>query len=277
MESAARSKPYSGPVRAVVLDWAGTSVDYGCMGPVGAFVEVFRGEGVSVTVAEAREPMGLRKIDHLRAMCCMETVLQRWRQHKGRDILEDDIQRMYSRLEPLMVETIARYSAPLPGLLDFVAHCRAHGIRIGSSTGYTRPIMEVLMEEAARKGYRPDCVVTSSEVPEGRPAPFMCYRNAIDLQVYPMSAMVKIGDTVSDIQEGLNAGMWTVALTKTGNELGLSEPEAAAVPARELQDRLDGIAARFRAEGAHYVVEDIGRCQAVIEDIGRRLASGERP
>ncbi len=277
MESVARNRSYSGPLRAVVLDWAGTAVDYGCMGPVGAFVEMFDREGVSVTAKEAREPMGLRKIDHLRAMCRMDTVLERWRQRKGEGISEEDIRRMYASLEPLMVETIVRYSDPVPGLLEFVSHCRARGIRIGSSTGYTRPIMEVLTVEAGRRGYQPDCVVTSSDVPQGRPAPFMCYRNAVELEVYPMAAMVKIGDTVSDIQEGLNAGMWTVALTKSGSDLGLSQKEVEFLSTEELDARLEAIASRFRAEGAHYVVEDIGQCRDVLEAIHTRLASGERP
>lgn len=277
MKASVRRKPYNGPVRAVVLDWAGTAVDFGCMGPVASFVEVFRREDVPVTTREVRSSMGLKKIDHLRALCAMEPVRSRWRERRGRDIDERDILRMYSQLEPLMAETIAGHSTPVPGLLEFVSRCRDNGIRIGSTTGYTRPVMAVLVEEAARQGYRPDCVVTSSDVPEGRPAPFMCYRNAIELQVYPMGAMVKIGDTVSDIQEGLNAGMWTVALTRSGSELGLSENDCKSLPAAEIDSLLETIAGHFRAAGAHYVVPDIAHCWSAIEDIRARLSSGDRP
>ena len=35
-------RAYAGPVRAVVFDWAGTTVDYGSRAPVAAFAEVFR-------------------------------------------------------------------------------------------------------------------------------------------------------------------------------------------------------------------------------------------
>ncbi|MCU0571481.1 MAG: phosphonoacetaldehyde hydrolase [Syntrophobacteraceae bacterium] len=277
MEAPVRRRLYTGPVRAVILDWAGTAVDFGCMGPVGAFIEVLHGEGVRITAAEARQSMGLRKIDHLRALCGMESIRERWKASRGREIDEGDIQRMYGRLEPLMIETIAGHSDPVPGLMEFLSRCRGRNIRIGSTTGYTRPIMEVLMEQAARKGYRPDCVVTSSDVPEGRPSPFMCYRNAIELEVYPMEAMVKIGDTVSDIQEGLNAGMWTIALTLSGSELGLSGEELASLRTDEVQGRIDAIATRFRTEGAHYVAPDIGHCWTVLEEIEARLSSGERP
>ncbi|MCU0587046.1 MAG: phosphonoacetaldehyde hydrolase [Syntrophobacteraceae bacterium] len=277
MESPARSRPFTGPLKAVVLDWAGTAVDFGCMGPVGTFVEVFRREGVRITTAEAREPMGLRKIDHLRALCAMESIMDRWKTARSEPIGEEDIGRMYARLEPLMIQAIREHSDPIPGLLEFVSRCRARDIAVGSTTGYTRPIMEVLVGEAARKGYRPDCVVTSSEVPRARPAPFMCYQCAIELQVYPLEAMVKIGDTVSDIMEGLNAGMWTVAVTRSGSDLGLTEAEAEALPAGELQERLDAIAASFRAVGAHYTAPDMGQCWPILEDIGARLSTGERP
>ncbi|MFW5637307.1 MAG: phosphonoacetaldehyde hydrolase, partial [Thermodesulfobacteriota bacterium] len=111
----------------------------------------------------------------------------------------------------------------------------------------------------------------------GRPYPWMCYRNAIQLGVYPMSAMVKIGDTLSDIEEGLNAGMWTVGLTQTGNELGLAEDAVHQLPPAELKTRLTEIEQRFRKAGAHYVVSGIWECPAVIDQINERLARGENP
>jgi phosphonoacetaldehyde hydrolase len=277
MEIFIRNKLYRGPVRAVVLDWAGTAVDFGCMGPVSAFVEVFEREGVRITPAEAREPMGLKKIDHLRALCAMVGVAERWAAEKGNGPTEDDIQRMYSALEPLMAAGIRKYSEPVRGLLEAVSAWRSQSIRIGSTTGYTRPIMDAMCPEAARKGYRPDCVVTSSDVAHGRPCPFMCYRNAMELEIYPLEAMVKIGDTVTDIHEGLNAGMWTVGVTKSGNSLGLTPAQVDKLGEGELRERLSPIESRFRAEGAHFVVEDIGRCLDVVDEIGERLAAGERP
>ncbi|BBO84104.1 hypothetical protein DSCO28_46700 [Desulfosarcina ovata subsp. sediminis] len=105
----------------------------------------------------------------------------------------------------------------------------------------------------------------------------MCYQNAIRLQVYPMAAMIKIGDTISDIEEGLNAGMWTIGLTQSSNELGLPADLVAAVPLSEMERRLAVIEARYRQAGAHYVVRGIWECTAVVEDIGRRLPDDNRP
>jgi phosphonoacetaldehyde hydrolase len=177
----------------------------------------------------------------------------------------------------MMRQTISRYSDPIPGLKEVIQGLRERNIKIGSSTGYTSPIMKKLVQEAAKRGYAPDAVVCASEVPAGRPYPWMCYANAIQLEVYPMEAMVKIGDTVSDIQEGLNAGMWTVGLTKSGNELGLTEEDVSRLNPGELQQRLRGIEDTFIESGAHCTVEGIWDCLPIIDEISGRLAAGERP
>ncbi|MCU0604196.1 MAG: phosphonoacetaldehyde hydrolase [Desulfobacterales bacterium] len=272
-----RSTTRTGPVRAVILDWAGTAVDYGCIGPAAVFVDVFQRFGVAVTMDEARQFMGLMKKDHLRSMCALPRVAARWQAAHGRVASEADIDALYAETEPMMVAAVARHAELIPGLLAFAEALRRKGIRIGSTTGYTRPMMEVLVPEARAKGYRPDAVVCPSDVPAGRPYPWMCYLNAIRLGVHPMSAMVKIGDTLSDVEEGLNAGMWTVGITRTGNLLGLSEPETGRLPPEELASRLRAAEETLRRAGAHYTVEGIWEALPVIEAIEARLAAGERP
>ena len=272
-----RNKPYTGKLQAAVMDWAGTTVDYGCIGPVAVFMDVFARHGVEVTLAEARAPMGLMKKDHLRAMCGMKDVAARWEKVHGCPPIEADVAAMFGQLEPMMVAAIAKHSDPIPGTVQAVAEFRRQGLKIGTCTGYTRPMMEVLAPEAAGKGYNPDAVICSSDVPLGRPYPYMCYLNAIQLQTYPLEAMVKIGDTVADVQEGLNAGMWTIGLTKTGNEIGLSEDKIRDLHESDLEKRLLEVETRFEAAGVHYMVEGIWGCPAIIERINERLALGERP
>jgi phosphonoacetaldehyde hydrolase len=277
MEIFIRTKPYTGPIQAVVLDWAGTAVDYGCMGPVAVFVEAFRRRGVEVTTAEARIPMGLMKKDHVRALFEMPAVRSRWEKVYGRPPEETDVEAVYGYVQPAMIGTILQHADPIPGLLDAVATWRARRVKIGSCTGYTFAMMQPLLHEARKRGYAPDSVVCATDVPAGRPYPWMCYQNAINLQVYPLEAAVKIGDTVSDIQEGLNAGMWTIGVTRTGNELGLTEAEVVGLDPAVLRTRLGRIGDRLRAAGAHYVAEGISDCPAVVEEINERLARGERP
>lgn len=264
-------------VKAVVLDWAGTVVDHGCIGPVAVFIEVFKRHGVAVTAAQARKPMGLMKKDHVRAMTRDPEVAAAWRAVYDRDPDEHDVDAMYLLTEPLMVDCIAAHADPIVGALDAVAAFRAMGLKVGSTTGYTRLMMDVMTKEAAAKGYVPDTMVCSSDVPTGRPSPFMCYKAALDLAVYPFWDMVKIGDTVADVAEGKNAGMWTIALTLRGNEMGLTEAELAELPEAEKAARLAVIEDRLRAAGADYLAPDLAACPAILAAIDARLAAGERP
>jgi phosphonoacetaldehyde hydrolase len=138
-------------------------------------------------------------------------------------------------------------------------------------------MMEVLAPAAAQKGYSPDAIVCPDEVPAGRPYPWMCYENAIRLGVYPMQALVKVGDTLPDIEEGLNAGMWTVGLSLTGNLLGLSESELEALPEAERNQARTRVEAQLYGAGAHYVVDGIWDLMDALDDIEYRLSLGERP
>jgi phosphonoacetaldehyde hydrolase len=272
-----RNQAYTGPLKAVILDWAGTAVDFGSIGPAAVFVDVFAKFGVEVSVADVRQFMGVAKKDHIRNICSLPSVVAQWQEQNDRLPDENDVERIYAETEPMMVATVTRHADLIHGLLETIEILRQQGVKIGSSTGYTAPMMEALVPAARARGYIPDAVVCASDVPAGRPYPWMCYLNAIQLQVYPLEAVVKIGDTISDIQAGLNAGMWTIGLTQSGNELGLSEEEASRLTAQEMQARTDAIARRYQDAGAHYVAAGIWEVLPLIENINVRLARGENP
>ena len=272
-----RKESYTGSVQAVVLDWAGTAVDHGCMAPAAVFVEVFKSFDIDVTTRQARMFMGVEKKAHIRKMCALDEVSSAWQAKHGRIPDENDIQDLYDKTFSLMNKAITDNADPIEGVVETMDKLRTMGIKVGSSTGYVSGMMEVLVPLAEEKGYKPDAVFCSSDAPAGRPFPWMCYLNAMALGVYPMEAMVKIGDTVADIEEGLNAGMWTVGVTRTGNELGLPAAETAALDPEILKQRLSEIETRFRQAGVHYVVESAADVLPVIEDINARLAKGQLP
>lgn len=273
-----RQRPtYSGPLKAVVFDWAGTTVDYGCCAPAGVFVEVFRRRGVEVTPEQARGPMGMHKRDHIRTMTRMPAVAARWTEVHGAFCSEADVEAMFEEFVPMQLDCLLDYNDLTPGTLEAQDFLRARGMMIGSTTGYNREMLDRILDDAARKGYRPDCAVCAVEVPEGRPAPWMALRAAEQIGIYPMEAIVKVGDTVSDIGEGLNAGMWTVGITKAGNEVGLSPAEVEAMDFNELEKRIETASRRLLDAGAHYVIETMEALPPVIEEIEGRLKSGDRP
>jgi phosphonoacetaldehyde hydrolase len=268
---------YRGPVKAVILDWAGTAVDYGSFAPTSVFLRLFESQQITITPEDARSGMGLMKKDHLRAILNRPAVAKAWRSVHGRDSTEADVENLFSNFVEKQIAALEEYAEPIPGLLEVAAVLRTAGIKIGSTTGYLRAMMDVLAPKARQYGYEPDSLVCPDDVPAGRPYPWMCYQNAIKLDVYPMQAMVKVGDTLVDIAEGLNAGMWTVGISLTGNLMGLRPDEINRLPADTLEKEHARIAGQLFQAGAHYVIKGIWDLPTVLEDIRLRLAQGERP
>jgi len=264
-------------LKAVVFDWAGTTVDFGSLAPMGAFVEVFRRFGVAIEVAEARKPMGLPKRAHIAALLADPAIAARWQAANGAPPDDAAIDAIYEVFVPLNASVVTDYAALVPGAAATVAALRGRGLRIGSTTGYTRDIMERLVPRAAAAGFAPDNLVCAGDLAGGRPGPMMMYRCFLDLDVWPAAAVVKVDDTAPGIAEGLAAGAWTVAVALSGNAMGLSPAELDTLaPGARAARRADAVASLTRT-GAHYVIDTVADLLPVIDHIEGRLARGERP
>ena len=270
-------RAYRGPLKAVILDWAGTTMDYGCFAPAVVFIEVFKRRGIDITIEQAREPMGAHKRVHIQKIAEMDAVAKKWEENHGRRPTEQDIDEMFRDFVPLQLDCLAQYADLVPGCLEALEAFRQRGLKIGSTTGYTEEMGKLLLSEAEKRGYMPDSTVCATQVPAGRPEPWMCIQNAMNLQIYPMEAIVKVGDTLPDIDEGLNAGMWAIGLALTGNEMGLTETEVNALDAETRARKLARAYTRMAQAGAHYVVDSIGDVPPILDDINARLARGEKP
>jgi len=268
---------YRGPIQAVLLDWAGTTMDYGCMAPAVVFIDVYKRQGVPITMEEARAPMGAHKRVHIEKISQLDSVRGRWKDVHGKLPDEADVDRMFADFVPLQMQCLGDYSSLIPGALEAVGAMRSRGMKIGSTTGYLRDMMAINLRDAKRQGYEPDSTVCASDVPAGRPYPYMCLQNVINLQVSPVEACVKVDDTLPGIEEGLNAAMWTIGLAISGNEVGLPLEQVRNLEPSEVARRRSRAYGRMSQAGAHYVVDDISAVMPCLDDIERRMALGERP
>jgi phosphonoacetaldehyde hydrolase len=245
-------------LQAVIFDWAGVTVDYGSRAPTEVFIEIFRRRGIDITSAEARGPMGLAKRDHIAAIAAFPRISAQWHVVHAHEPTDQDVQAMYEESLPLQKEKLAHGgSEVIRGVPEAIDRLRKLGLKIGSTTGYTRELMDVVAPIAAHGGYSPDVIVCSNEVRAGRPAPWMNIRAAELLGIDSMSSVVVVDDTPVGIQAGRNAGAWTVAVSQTGNELGLSFDEVVALNPSDLDIRLNEISSGFVAVGAHLVIRSV--------------------
>ncbi|CAF0979953.1 unnamed protein product [Adineta ricciae] len=264
-------------LQAVIFDWAGTVVDFGSFAPTRIFVEAFASVGINVSLDEARGPMGVGKRDHIRTLCNQVGISKQFQRRFGREPNEDDVNEIYKRFMPLQIAKVGEYSALIPGALDTIDSLRKRGLKIGSTSGYPKEVMDKLVPLAASAGYSPDCVVASDEVPKGRPTPAQSLANVIALSLDDVAACVKVDDTPPGIVEGRSAGMWTVALRFSGNFLGLTWDEYSALTTERLNSERERIDKLFASSKPHYLIDTISDLPAIIDSINNRLATGESP
>lgn len=262
---------------AVVFDWAGTVVDWGSHAPMGAFVQLFAGQGVAITIDEARVPMGLPKWHHIQALGRQPRIAAAWQAAHGAPFGDADVDRLYALFTPMNRAAVPQHSQLVPGVPQLVQQLRARGLKIGSTTGYNREIMDVLVPLAAAQGFEPDNLVCAGDVAENRPSPLGMYRCFLELGVWPAHRAVKVDDTVPGLLEGRHAGCWTVAVVASGNELGLTEAEWSAMSEPRRAELRALANARLSQGRADYGVSTVADLLPVLDDIERRLARGERP
>ena len=279
MNKYVEEKRYRGKVQAIILDWSGTTADAYVVAPAVVFVKVFKRQNVEISMIEARGPMGLRKDLHIKALTKVDEIKERWKNVHGKYPDQSDVDRMFADFVPLQLDCLRKYTTLLPGVAEVTQRLQKQGIKIGSTTGFIRPMVDILEEEAAKQGYKPDASVAGDEVINGaRPSPHMVYKNLDMLNITPIHSVIKVDDTVSGVGEAVNAGCWGVGVTRYSNYMDVDSPEDG----EKLSD--DEIAKRhaktkdmLEKAGAHYVIDSIVDIEPVIEHVNQRLARGEKP
>jgi phosphonoacetaldehyde hydrolase len=259
-----------GKFKAVIFDWAGTMVDFGSFAPMGVFVEAFKRFGIETTIDEARGPMGLPKWDHIHTMLQQPRIAAAWEAEYGHAPARADVDRVYDVFVPMNEEVAAQYAGLVPGALETVRYLRERGMKIGSTTGYTRSIMERVLPVAAEQGYEPDNLVCSDDLAEGRPGPLGIYQCMVDLAVYPPSALIKVDDTEPGIAEGVAAGCLTVGVALSGNYVGKTPEELAALSPEAVQALREPAAAKLLAAGADHVIDTVADLPALLDRLDPR-------
>ncbi|WP_420414706.1 phosphonoacetaldehyde hydrolase [Roseibium sp.] len=253
--------------KAVVFDWAGTMIDFGSFAPMVVFVKAFEKFGITASIDQARAPMGSPKWDHIRAMMDDPDIAAQWQAKHGTAPTDADVDKVYKFFVPMNEEVVTDYADLVPGALDTIKYLRSKGIKIGSTTGYTRSIMERVLPKAAEQGYEPDNLVCSDDLPEGRPGPLGMYQCFVDLVAYPPRAVIKVDDTEPGIAEGVAAGCITVGLALSGNFAGKTPDELARLSEAAVDAIRQEATTKLKEAGADYVIDTVADLPALMDQM----------
>lgn len=255
-------------IEAVIFDWAGTTVDFGSFAPVQAFIEAFKKFGVEPTIQEVRQPMGMLKWNHIDTMMKMPRLAKEWERVHGCASTKEDVDAVYQASESSIMGILENFAEPKPFVLDAVKELREHGIKIGSTTGYTDEMMEIVVPKAKEHGYSPDFYCTPNAVNNmGRPYPYMVFKNFEALKLTEVASVIKVGDTVSDIQEGKHAGLISVGVVEGSSVMSLSETEFHALTDEQKAQEYARVEAVYQEAGADYVIRNMSELMALIKKV----------
>lgn len=252
-------------IEAVIFDWAGTTVDYGCFAPVQAFVESFAQVGIEVTLDEVREPMGALKRTHIERMLAMPRIKNLFEKKYNRPSNELDVDQLLATFTEKLMTELSEHTKVKPKVVEVVNHLRKEGIKIGSTTGYTSQMLKPVAAAAKLQGYAPDTVVTPDDVGGvGRPSPLMLQKNLELLNVSKIENVLKIGDTVSDIEEGKNAGVKSIGVIEGSSIMGLSEAEYNSLTDVEKAVEMNRVRKVYENAGADEVILNLEELVTVL-------------
>lgn len=265
-------------IRAVVFDWAGTIVDFGSLAPMGAFVRLFANHGISITIEQARIPMGLPKLAHIEALGALPEIGIQWQATAGAPFSASDAASLLLEFEPMSAQAAFERKAFVPGFMDTYNWLNSRDIGVATTTGYTRKIMAPLISYAQSEGFYPALVICCDDVAQSRPSPMgmvQCMQ-ALGVSETPQF-VVKVDDTAPGLQEGLNAGCWTVGVAASGNALGWSLAQWEQSSEDERATPLATARKRLADAGAHEVIDSVADLGLALANIEVRIQQGEQP
>jgi phosphonoacetaldehyde hydrolase len=262
---------------AVLFDWAGTMIDFGSRAPVMAMRQVFEAAGVPADEATIRRYMGMAKREHVVAILSEDAMAMRWMAAKGSAWTQADVDAIMVDLEPAMAHSASLCRDLIPGAATAASALGHKGIKVGSTTGYTRTMMADIIPAAAQQGYAPDAIVCAGETALGRPAPLMLWQAMAQLSAWPAGRCVAVDDAPVGIAAGRNAGLWTIGLAGSGNGVGTAYDDFMGLSDDDRAARMAPVMAEFAAAGADLVIESVADLCVAIRLIEGALVKGEQP
>lgn len=251
-------------IQCVIFDWAGTTIDFGSLDPVLAFQSAFNAAGIQIDTARIRQDMGIEKHEHIAKLAKMPEVQRAWFAKYKRGITDADQLQLFNYFEQFLLNRLSTATTLTPAVLQVQTYLKAHHIHIATTTGYTKSMLAIAAKQAGLLGYRPELIVSKEDVAAGRPAPDMINHIMTAFNITDPKTVVKVGDTVIDMQEGKNAGTLTVGIIESSSLLGLSQTELIDLPQKTRIAKFAEITRTLKEAGADYVIHNLSELPVIL-------------
>lgn len=255
-------------IEAIVLDWAGTTVDYGSRAPIIAFKNAFAHFGIDLSEETIRQDVGLDKLTHVRQILQIPEIANSWETRQPTIPLTKATAEIYAQFQIEINKVLVETAQLKPGMTDLIKFANTHHIRLATTTGYTQVMLNQILPLAAQQGYTPTYNITSEQTNHvGRPKPDMVALAMQKMHISDPSHVIKVGDTVNDILEGKNAGTISIGVVDGGNLIGLPKQAFDQLNIEQRDHYRAKAAAILKEAGADEIINNIADLIPLIESI----------
>lgn len=187
----------------IVFDMMGTTVRGSDLLP-GALRKAFETVGVNLSDDEITAARGKSKREAITSML-FESV--------GAKKAGEIAMGVYEAFENTLLQQYWDTTVqPIDGTADVFDWCRDNRTKIALATGFDRRLADVLIDKLVWRDAI-DTLVCNDDVTRGRPAPYVIFHAMEQLGIDAVATVATVGDTISDLKAGANAGVgWNIGV-----------------------------------------------------------------
>jgi phosphonoacetaldehyde hydrolase len=271
-------------IKACIFDLGGTIIDRYSLTPLLAFRKAFKKYAIDLSPSLIRKDMGLNKMDHINKIFENTDIQKQWlglNLEIADNRVRKDIFKGFSKIQAK--ETIERMKI-IPETIGCMRYLQDNNILTGVTTGFDYEQTMRVKSLLETYNINLDSYVSSTclDLP-ARPEPYMIHKNMDNLDLDDAREIIKIDDTVSGIQEGLNAGCLTVAVSRWSVNMGIDSYEDMMKLDNVIMDGSNNYSLNYHnhkeklkesreileKSGAHYVIDTLEELPGIIEHINR--------
>ena len=255
-------------IRACIFDLGGTLIDKYSLSPLNSLHKAFHKFNIPITKSLIADDMGLKKKEHIEIILEKPNVKPMWYRETSdipKSIMRDCILREFNRVQTKSLETCDL----IENSVFTINRLQKMGIKIGITTGFNYEHTMIVNNIFEEHNIFLDSIVSSDCVDNSRPYPDMIHENMKNLNITNPKHVIKIDDTFIGIQEGLNAGCFTIGVPRWSINMDMYDENEGEEDFNTIMDKLK--TSKKKLQNCHYLIDDLKSITTIILSINKLL------
>ena len=250
-------------IKACIFDLGGTIVDKYSLSPLLSLQKAFSLKKIYIPNKLIIQGMGKHKYEHIYYLCNKNIINTQFRIHNDRDISSVDMESIFNDFNDIQTQHMKLYLNIIPETYIIMKYLQENDIKVGITTGFNKNQMNIAVDKLKYNHIKIDSHTSSDYA--YRPLPYMIKSNMNNLQIDDPKQVIKIDDTCVGIQEGINAGCYTVGVARWSVNMDMFSLDALTKD--DINHKLIESRRRLKEGGADFVIDTLDELPSIIKTI----------